>query len=177
MKEAMVRSSSLFRALSLVALLLLTASLVACPSGGRSSDSISGRIVASKDQQEIPVAQAQVVVRPLSVDPEKRGADEQPEDPKNLRGVSITNDLGTFEIKTMSSDQTFTEYGLLRNWKYEITIQTPGYYIYKGTFSYSKGAQELQITLEQKDADVTDDSGVIIMDEKAIQQGAIRRGN
>ena len=104
-------------------------------------------------------------------------AREQPEDPVNLRGVSITNDTGYFEITSFSSDQTFQEYGLLRNWRCEITIQVPGYYIYKGPFSYGKGGQELTIELEEKDADVSDLTGVIQIDEKAIQTGAIRRGN
>ena len=53
----------------------------------------------------------------------------------------------------------------------------PGYYIYKGPFSYSRGGQSLTIQLEEKDADVTDGTGVIEIDEKAIQTGAIRRGN
>jgi len=163
--------------LILCAGLLVLAALMGCPSGGRSSDLIAGKIGTTKDQQDVPVAQAQVMVRPLTVDPEQKGADEQPEEPSNLRGVSITNDTGYFEIAALSSDQTFQEYGLLRNWKYEITIQVPGYYIYKGNFTYTKGGQELTIQLEEKGADVVDVSGGIEIDEKAIQTGAIRRGN
>ena len=53
----------------------------------------------------------------------------------------------------------------------------PGYYIYKGNFAYDKGAKPLEITLQEKGADVVDDSGVIEMDEKAIQSGSIRRGS
>jgi hypothetical protein len=151
--------------------------MVACPSGGRSSDMIAGKITTLKDQEIRPVAQAQIVIRPLTPDPEQKGADEQPEEPVNLRGVSITNDTGYFEITSFSSDQTFQEYSLLRNWRCEITIQVPGYYIYKGPFSYGKGGQELTIQLEEKDADVSDLTGVIQIDEKAIQTGAIRRGN
>jgi len=151
--------------------------LAGCPSGGRSSDIIAGKIATTKDQQTVPVSQAQVMIRPLTVDPEQKGADEQPEEPTNLRGVSITNDTGYFEIVALSSDQTFQEYGLLRNWKYEITIQVPGYYIYRGSFTYTKGGQELEIALEEKSADVLDSSGVIEIDEKSIQTGAIRRGN
>ncbi len=157
-------------------LLLLFIGLMACESG-RSSDMIAGKIETSKDQQVVPVSQAQVMIRPMTVDPEQKGADEQPEEPSSLRGVSITNDTGYFEIAALSSDQTFQEYGLLRNWKYEITIQVPGYYIYKGSFAYGKGGQELTIELEEKSADVLDGSGVIEIDEKAIQTGAIRRGN
>jgi hypothetical protein len=163
-------------ALSLLCLVAVGV-LVACPSGGRSSDMIVGKITTLKDQEVRPVAQAQIVIRPLTPDPEQKGADDQPEDPVNLRGVSITNDTGYFEISSFSSDQTFQEYGLLRNWRCEITIQVPGYYIYKGPFSYGKGGQELTILLEEKDADVSDLTGVIQIDEKAIQTGAIRRGN
>jgi hypothetical protein len=153
-------------------------SIAGCPSGGgRSSDLVAGQIRTNKDQELIPVSQAQVMVRPVTVDPEQKGADEQPEEPVNLRGVAITNDTGYFEIAALSSDQTFKEYSLLRNWKYEITIQVPGYYIYKGSFPYAKGGQELTIELEEKGADVIDQSGVIEIDEKAIQTGAIRRGN
>ncbi len=169
--RAMVRISLVAVFASAVAL------MVACPSGGRSSDMIAGKITTLKDQEVRPVAQAQIVIRPLTPDPEQKGADEQPEDPINLRGVSITNDTGYFEITSFSSDQTFQEYGLLRNWRCEITIQVPGYYIYKGPFSYGKGGQELTIELEEKDADVSDLTGVIQIDEKAIQTGAIRRGN
>jgi len=125
--------------------------MVACPSGGRSSDMIVGKITTLKDQEVRPVSQAQIVIRPLTPDPEQKGADEQPEDPVNLRGVSITNDTGYFEITTFSSDQTFTEYGLLRNWRCEITIQVPGYYIYKGPFSYSKGGQEFRLDRRHPD--------------------------
>jgi hypothetical protein len=170
------RKSTLY-SLFVCAGVLALAVMMGCPSGGRSSDLIAGKIGTTKDQQEVPVAQAQVMVRPLTVDPEQKGADEQPEEPSNLRGVSITNDTGYFEIAALSSDQTFQEYGLLRNWKYEITIQVPGYYIYRGNFAYSKGGQELTIALEEKGADVIDASGVIEIDEKAIQTGAIRRGN
>ncbi len=166
----------LARRISLPACLALLGLIVACPSG-RSSDTISGKIQVNKDQELRPVAQAQVRLTPISPDPEAKGADEQPEDPVNLRGVSITNDTGHFEILSLSSDQTFQEYGLLRNWRYEIQIQVPGYYIYKGNFPYAKGAEALEITLEEKGADVVDDSGVIEMDEKAIQSGSIRRGS
>jgi hypothetical protein len=166
----------LARRISLIACLALLGLAMACPSG-RSSDAISGKIQVKKDQELRPVAQAQVRLSPISPDPEAKGADEQPEDPANLRGVSITNDTGYFDILSLSSDQTFQEYGLLRNWRYEIQIQVPGYYIYKGNFAYSKGAEALEITLEAKGADVVDDSGVIEMDEKAIQSGSIRRGS
>ncbi len=165
--------SSGFVLLCVVAVL----SMVACPSGGRSSDLIVGKITTLKDQEIRPVAQAQIVIRPLTPDPETKGSDEQPEDPSNLRGVSITNDTGHFEISSFSSSSTFSEYGLLRNWRCEIIITVPGYYIYKGPFSYSKGGQKLTIELEEKNADVTDVTGVIEIDEKAIQTGSIRRGN
>jgi hypothetical protein len=168
-----VRSVRWLALLSAMALALLPA----CEKGGRSSDTITGKISALRDGEAKPVAQAQVMIRPTSVDPEQKGADEQPEDPVNLRGVAITNDTGFFEIASLSSDQTFQEYGLLRAWKYEIQIQVPGYYIYKGPFAYGKGGIELAIQLEEKGADVIDSSGVIEIDEKAIQSGAIRRGN
>jgi len=168
----MSRLNSILRLSVLFALLVVTS----C-GGGRSSDLIAGKIRTTKDQSEIPVSQAQVIVRPITPDPEKKGADEQPEPPDNLRGVAVTNDTGFFEIAALSSGQTFQEYGLLRAWRYEITIQVPGYYVYKGNFGYEKGGQELSISLEEKGADVLDDSGVIQIDEKAIQTGAIRRGN
>ncbi len=156
--------------------LVLIAFLVACP-GGRSSDMVAGTIRTVRDQQEIPVAQAQVTVFPVTVDPELRGADEQPEPVKHLRGLSLTKDSGYFEIAELSSEVSFKEYPLLRNWKYEVRIQVPGYYIYKGHFTYTRGGQELSILLEEKAADVIDDAGVIEIDESAIQTGAIRRGN
>ena len=165
------------RTLAFSVIALAIAGLIGCPSSGRSSDMIAGKIGTTKDQQDVPVSQAQVMIRPTTVDPEQKGADEQPEEPSNLRGVSITNDTGYFEIAALSSDQTFQEYGLLRNWKYEITIQVPGYYIYRGNFSYGKGGQELTVELEEKGADVIDASGVIEIDESSIQTGSIRRGN
>jgi hypothetical protein len=156
---------------------LLAFAVAGCPSGGRSKDTVQGSIKAERDQELRPVGQAQVMIRPITVDPQLKGADEQPEDPANLRGVSITNDTGFFQITSLSSDQTFMEFGLLRNWKYEITIQVPGYYIYKGQFTYTKGAQQVDVQLEEKGADVSDGSGVITIDEKAIQTGSVRRGN
>jgi len=163
--------------LATLALLILSMVFSASCDKGRSSDLIAGRITAIKDGEERPVSQASVRITPSSVDPEKKGADEQPEDPINLQGVALTNDTGFFEVASLSSSQTFQEYSLLRNWKYEIQITVPGYYIYKGPFSYEKGGVELAVQLEQKGADVVDDSGVILIDEKAIQSGAIRRGN
>jgi len=162
---------------TLLFLLVLSLAFTSSCDKGRSSDLIAGRITTIKDGEERPVAQASVKITPTSVDPEKKGADEQPEDPNNMTGVALTNDTGFFEIASLSSSQTFQEYSLLRNWKYEIQIQVPGYYIYKGPFSYEKGGIELAVQLEQKGADVVDDSGVILIDEKAIQSGAIRRGN
>lgn len=164
--------SSLFS----LGLLLLLATLAACP-GGRSSDLIAGTIRTDRDQQEVPVAQAQVSIYPVGLDPELRGGDEEPEPVKHLRGLDITNDSGYFEIQTLSSDVSFKEYPLMRNWRYEVRIQVPGYYIYKGQFTYTNGGQELTIRLEEKTADVVDDTGVIEIDESAIQTGAIRRGN
>lgn len=164
------------RALMISSLFLVLALLAACPSG-RSSDLIAGTIRTDRDQAEVPVAQAQVSVFPAGVDPALRGGDEEPEPIKNLRGLDITNDSGYFEITDLSSDVSFKEYSLLRNWRYELRIQVPGYYIYKGHFTYTRGGQELMILLEEKTADVIDDSGVIEIDETAIQTGAIRRGN
>ncbi|MEE2830590.1 MAG: hypothetical protein VX498_15490 [Myxococcota bacterium] len=157
--------------------LLVLALLMACPGGGRSSDMIAGTIRTVRDQQEVPVAQAQVTVFPVTVDPELRGADEPPEAVKALRGLSLTKDSGYFKIEELSSEISFESYPLLRNWKYEVKIQVPGYYIYKGHFTYTRGGQELSIVLEEKAADVIDDAGVIEIDESAIQTGAIRRGN
>lgn len=159
-----------------VAALFLLGLLAACP-GGRSSDLIAGTIRTDRDQMEIPVAQAQVSVSPVGLDPELRGGDEEPEPIKHLRGLDITNDAGYFEIQSLSSDVSFKEYPMMRNWRYEVRIQVPGYYIYKGQFTYTKGGQELSILLEEKTADVVDDTGVIEIDESAIQTGAIRRGN
>ena len=155
---------------------LLLCLFAACP-GGRSSDLIAGTIRTEQDQREIPVGRAQVSIFPVSLAPELRGGDEEPEDVKHLRGLDITNDSGYFEIQALSSDVSFKEYGLLRGWKYEVRIQVPGYYIYKGLFSYTNGGQELKIHLQEKTADVFDDAGVIEIDESSIQTGAIRRGN
>ena len=161
--------------LTLVVVFFL-AVVAACP-GGRSSDLIAGTIRTDRDQSEVPVAQAQVSILPVGIDPELRGGDEEPEPVKHLRGLDITNDSGYFEVQSLSSDVSFKEYGLMRNWRYEIRIQVPGYYIYKGQFTYTKGGQELSILLEEKTADVVDSTGVIEIDESAIQTGAIRRGN
>jgi hypothetical protein len=165
-----------FRAVMAFGLVVFLASLVACP-GGRSSDLIAGTIRTDRDQRVVPVAQAQVSIYPTGLDPELRGGDEEPEPIKHLRGLDITNDSGYFEIQELSSDISFKEYGLMRNWRYEVRIQVPGYYLYKGQFTYTKGGQELTILLEEKTADVVDDTGVIEIDESAIQTGAIRRGN
>ena len=78
--------SSLFS----LGLLLLLATLAACP-GGRSSDLIAGTIRTDRDQQEVPVAQAQVSIYPVGLDPELRGGDEEPEPVKPIRALMISS--------------------------------------------------------------------------------------
>jgi hypothetical protein len=81
--------------------------------------------------------------------------------------LSVTNGVGSFEIATLSSGQTFQVYGLLRHWTYEISIGVPGYWIYQGSFTYSKGAQEIEIHLEKKTAGAVDPSTIIEMEPRS----------
>lgn len=154
------------------ALALVLALLGGCPSG-KSSNTIAGHIEVTLDQEIIPLANANVMIRPVEPDTEQKRNDDPPEVTVNLRGVSTTNASGSFLVTSLASSATFTEYPLLRGWNYEIRIEAPGYYIYHGSFPYEKGAGYLEIQLEEKDTDdVLDDSGMIEIPEGGLQMGA-----
>jgi hypothetical protein len=154
------------------ALLLVPVLMFGCP-GGKSSDTISGHIEVTLDQDVIPLANANVTIQPAKPDAEQRRTDEAPEETSNLRGVSTTNASGSFLVTSLASSATFSEYPLLRGWNYSIRIEAPGYYIYYGDFTYEKGAGFLEIQLEEKDTDnVDDDSGMIQIPEGGLQMGA-----
>ncbi len=155
-----------------VVVVLAALGLLGCPSG-KSSNTISGHIEVMMDQEMIPLANANITITPVEPDAEVRRNDDAPEVTANLRGVSTTNASGSFHVTSLASSATFSEYPLLRGWKYSIRIEAPGYYIYHGTFPYEKGAGYLEIQLEEKDTDdVLDDSGMIEIPEGGLQMGA-----
>ena len=161
---------------ALATTLALDVSLVAgCPSG-RSSDVIVGFIEVEMDQKLVPLAQADVTIRPVEAAEDAKKPDEAPELTSVLSGVSVTNGAGTFEIGLLASNETFAEYPLLRGWVYEFRIQAPGYYIYRGKFTFEGGATSLGVKLDEKSLDVMDDTGVIDVPDGAITTGAVRRG-
>ncbi len=166
-------SRRIHRSLVGVVALALVVLFTAC--NDRKSDAVGGIIKVTQDQSVHPIAQAQIKLTPLAPNDGSK-SDEQPEDASNLRGVDTTNDTGAFQIATLSSDQTFQEYGLLRNWRYELQIQVPGYYIYKGEFPYESGTRSLEITLTEKGSDVEDDTGGVEIMEDGVQVGTVRRG-
>ncbi len=143
--------------------------LVICLAGcvtARRADSIGGTITAALDGQHAPISDAQVTIRPASSAFDR--ADEAPEDPRNLRAVALTDASGGFVVATMASDQTFAEYGLLRGWTYEVRIDVPGYWTYRGTITWARGAGTLSIQLKKKDdldvRDPTDRSDGVLYD-------------
>ena len=76
----------------------------------------------------------------------------------------------------LSSDQTFQEYGLLRNWTYELQIQVPGYYLFTGEVAYADGGRAVQVELRQKGNGVDDDTGGVEVVIDGLAMGSVRRG-
>ncbi len=139
---------------------LLTLLLSGCAT--TASDRIAGWILEAGDEQA-PIPNAQVSIRPL--DRSDWRASREPEPAALLRGVGITDETGLFGLAWLRSEETFTDHRLLRRWRYEIEIQVPGYYIFRGTFTYTRGPQALTIRLEVKPADVIDVTGLVEIPE------------
>ena len=157
----------------LVTLVALSLALVACRN--RSGDAVGGVIRVTNAEKIHPIAQAQIKLTPLAPIAGAKGVDEQPEAAGNLRGVDTTNDTGAFRIASLSSDQTFQEYELLRNWTYQLQVLVPGYYIYSAEFPFESGTSEVEVTLKQKGNDVEDDSDGVQFHVNGVQMGSIRR--
>jgi hypothetical protein len=160
--------------LPILFLALITVASISCKQ--RSSDAVTGIIQVVIDQEVRPIAQAQIRLIPKAPTDGAKRVDEQPEDPVNLRGVDTTNDTGVFEILALSSDQTFQEYGLLRNWTYELQIQVPGYYLFTGEVAYADGGRAVQVELRQKGNGVDDDTGGVEVVIDGLAMGSVRRG-
>lgn len=151
-------------------LLLLAALLPACKAG---STAITGRIVAMRDGQAVPVADAQVRLWPSEAG--KKAEKFEAEAVQNLRGIATTRPNGNFEVTALSSPQTNAEYPLLKGWGYTLEVEVPGFYVAQAKFELAGGSQYLEVQLEEKMADVLDTTGVIQENEKELQRGAVRK--
>ncbi len=136
---------------------------------------INGRILALREGQAAPVGDAQVRIWPA--EPGKKPEKFEAEAIQNLRGISTTRPSGAFEIASLSSPSTSAEYPLLKGYVYTIEVEVPGYYVTSSTFEYVGGNQYVEMTIEEKVADVLDTTGVIKEDEKELTRGAVQRGN
>lgn len=150
---------------------IAVAFLMGCPGG--SAGVLTGKIIASRDGTEVPVADAQVRVWPS--EPGAKPAKFEAEAVQNLRGVGITRASGQFEIDALTSSATAAEYPLLKGWTYVIEVEVPGYYITSSTFAYGGGSQFLEMEIEEKTSDVLDTSGGVQDDDKQLHRGAIRK--
>jgi hypothetical protein len=151
--------------------IVLIALLAGCPGGA--SGVLTGKIVATREGVEVPVADAQVRVWPS--EPGARPAKFEAEAVQNLRGVSITRSSGRFEIASLTSSATAAEYPLLKGWTYVIEVEVPGFYITSSTFEYGGGSQYIEMEIEEKRTDVLDTSGGVREDDKQLHRGAIRK--
>ena len=148
---------------------------VGCPGKGRTSDSISGKIVVEIDQALEPVGGATVTIRPTEANEGYRHSDEPEEQPANLKGVQTSNDAGSFSVRNLASRETHQEYPLLRGWKYAITIMVPDSYVHHGEFTYDSKNSYLTIELNKKPADVSDDTEGVTESMEVRQSGSVRK--
>ncbi len=159
------------RGLLLMILALLPLALAGCPGGG--SRSITGKIVAKRGADLVPVSDAQVRIWPS--EPGKKPEKFDAEAVQNLRGVTNTRPSGAFEIGVLSSPVTFAEYPLLKGYTYMIEVEVPGYYITSSSFEYDGGSQYVEMEIEEKQIDVLDTSGGAQNEEKELQRGSVRK--
>jgi len=159
---------------SLLAMAVCLLLLGGCPKGG-AQPMLTGRIVAKRGEQVLPVGDAQVRVWPS--EPGKGAQKFEAEAVQNLRGVATTRPNGAFDVATLSSPQTKAEYPLLKNWTYAIEVEVPGYYVARASFLYGGGSQFVEMSIEEKVADVLDTSGVIEENERRLERGSVRTGD
>jgi hypothetical protein len=159
------------RGLLLLLVVALPLSLAACPGG--SSKTITGKIVAKRGANLVPVSDASVRIWPTT--PNKKADKFDAEAVQNLRGVTTTRPSGAFEIGVLSSPVTFAEYPLLKGYTYTIEVEVPGYYITSSAFEFDGGSQYVEMEIEEKEIDVLDTSGGAQSDEKELQRGSVRK--
>ncbi len=144
--------------------------LTACESA---QGNLTGRIIANRGGQDMPIADAQVRIWPS--EPGKKAQKFDAEAVQNLRGVSTTRASGAFEIQSLTSPTTMAEYPLLRGWSYVIEVEVPGFYITSSTFEYGGGNQFVEMQIEEKVVDVLDTSGGVQDEDKELQHGSVRK--
>jgi hypothetical protein len=159
------------RTILLLSLVLLA--LPGCPGGGGGARTITGRIVANRGGEIVPVGDAQVRIWPKT--PGKGAESFEAEAVQNLRGVATTRPTGAFEVAALSSPVSFAEYPLLKGYAYEIEVEVPGYYITSASFDYAGGSQYVEVEIEEKEVNVLDTTGGAQSDEKELQRGAVRK--
>lgn len=159
-------------ALTALAAAALALALLAsgCPS---TAANLTGRIVALRGGQQVPVSDAQVTIWPS--EPGKKAQKFETEAVQNLRGVTTTRPSGAFALQVLSSPATNAEYPLLKGWTYTIEVEVPGFYITSSTFEYAGGAQFVEMQIQEKVVDVLDTSGGVQDGEKELQHGAVRK--
>jgi len=127
-----------------LSLLTLLVACAAVPRAG-SADRVAGTV---HDDGERPLGNVQVVISPL--EPLGPRARSEPEPLDRLRGVSVTDPDGRFEITGLASSHTFEEYPLLRGWRYEVRAQLSGYQLWSNTFDFTRGGLQLTVHLEPR---------------------------
>ncbi len=165
--------TNLSKLTALALILLLAGVLEACPRGGAESGNLTGRVVALRNGELVPVADALVTIWPQL--PGAKGDRFEAEPVKNLRGLSTTRAGGTFEISRLSSPVTQEDYGLLRDWTYGIEVEVPEYYVVRDEFDYLGGYQHIELEIEEKVVDVLDTTGGIQEKERELHRGSIRK--
>ena len=134
---------------------------------------ISGQILVDRDGKLEPVAGAKVFIFPKA--PLKKGK-EPPEDPNVLSGASTTRDSGNFEFGELSSNVSYENYELMRNWTYLLRIEDTAFYLKDILFDFEGGENFVEVILEEKSVDVEAGEGEAIgEDEHTLSSGGVRR--
>ena len=134
---------------------------------------LSGQILVDRDGKLEPVGGARVFLYPKA--PLKKGK-EAPEDLTALSSVSTTRDSGNFEFGELSSNVSYENYELMRNWTYRLRIEDTAFYIKDILFDFEGGENFVEVILEEKSVDVeAEEGGAIGEDGHMSTSGSVRR--
>ena len=134
---------------------------------------LSGQILVDRGGKLEPVPMAKIFIYPKA--PLKRGIDA-PEDISVLSGAATTRDSGNFEINELSSNVSYENYELLKNWSYRLRISDTAYYLKEIEFDFEGGNNYVEVILEEKQVDVEAGEGENIgEDTHKSTSGAVRR--
>lgn len=137
----------------------------------RAAPTIHGSVFGINGSDEVALDSVRIELRPQTA---LDGGPKAPAD--DLVGLGFTDAAGRFRVEELHSPSTQESYPLLPRWTYLVEVRTPGYYIFNGLIPYEARDEPWEFALQVKEADVTDESGVIAPEDRSLQRGATRRG-